>query len=233
MDNSGPVDELREPDAGSGTVDRMISSTPAVPGYATHTLLGFGSHGEVWLGEDLVSGERVALKIGRPPGAGPPGDAAEALAHEVALLSRLADEHVVRLHRVVETADGGHALVLEYAAGGNLGTLVVARGPLDPGEVSTLVVPLAQTLERLHARGLVHGDLSPGNVLLAADGRPLLSDLGVSRVLGTRTGAEHGTPGFTDPALGRGVDPRAGGKERTEAPVTRDPVGRTAREGVG
>ena len=209
---------------------------PAVPGFAARSLLGFGSHGEVWLAEDLVSGETVALKIGKPPGSDPPGSdppgtepaaapddpavpprqsagpsttADDALAREIALLSRIHDSHVVRLHRVVRLAGGGHALVLEHAAGGNLGALVAARGALDPGEVTTVVVPLAQALDRLHARGLAHGDLSPGNVLFAHEGRPLLSDLGVSRLLGTTGSGPHGTPGFVDPAVGRGVDPRA------------------------
>ena len=219
---------------------------PDVPGFTVRSLLGFGSHGEVWLAEDVVSGETVALKIGKPPGSDPPSidqvatadgpgtpprppghpprdsansadsadsaktaDAADALAREVALLSRIHDPHVVRFHRVVRLNGGGHALVLEHAAGGNLGSLVAARGALDPAEVTTVLVPLAQALDHLHARGLAHGDLSPGNVLFAHDGRPMLSDLGVSRLLGTTGPEPQGTPGFVDPALGRGVDPRA------------------------
>ena len=202
---------------------------PDVPGFTVRSLLGFGSHGEVWLAEDVVSGEAVALKIGKPPDADPPDpdraataddpstppghppptDAADALAREIALLSRIQDPHVVRFHRVVRLGGGGHALVLEHAAGGNLGSLVAARSALDPAEVTTVLVPLAQALHRLHARGLAHGDLSPGNVLFAHDGRPLLSDLGVSRLLGTTGPEPHGTPGFVDPAVGRGVDPRA------------------------
>jgi hypothetical protein len=110
---------------------------------------------------------------------------------------------------VVPVVGGGHALVLEYAPGGNLGALVAARGALDPAEVTTILVPLGQALERLHGRGLVHSDLSPGNVLFAHDGRPLLSDLGVSRLLGAAGPGPHGTPGFVDPAVVHGVDPRA------------------------
>ena len=45
---------------------------PDVPGFTVRSLLGFGSHGEVWLAEDVVSGEAVALKIGKPPDADPP-----------------------------------------------------------------------------------------------------------------------------------------------------------------
>src|SRR5436190_155291 len=90
---------------------------PVVPGYAVHSLLGFGSHGEVWLGSDLVSGVTVALKVGRPPGSGPPTDeAVRALRREISLLARIDDPHVVRLHRVVALEEGGQALVLEHAA---------------------------------------------------------------------------------------------------------------------
>ena len=123
-----------------------------------------------------------------------------ALAREVALLRRIDHPHIVRLLRVVGVGGGGLAAVLEYAPGGSLADLVAARGRLEPAEVTTLLIPLGRALAHLHERGLVHGDLSPGNVLFAADGRPLLADLGVARVLGLRSGGEWGTPGFADPA---------------------------------
>jgi hypothetical protein len=62
----------------------------------------------------------------------------------------------------------------------------------------------------VHARGLVHGDVTPANVLFTADGRPLLSDLGVCRLLGERidpAGVVSGTPGFLDPAVLAGGQP--------------------------
>jgi hypothetical protein len=199
---------------------------PHVPGFEVGTLLGFGSHGEVWLAREEATGQRVALKVGRPAGADPPagspgagapggggaggaGEGAAATDRELALLSRLDHPHVVRLRRAVALPDGRRALVLDHAAGGNLAALVAARGPLDPAEVTTILVPLAQALQYLHGRGLTHGDVAPGNILFAADGRPLLSDLGVAQVLGTRGPGPFGTPGFTDPARARGADPRA------------------------
>ena len=193
------------------------ATAPRVPGFVARTLLGFGTHGEVWLADDLSTGGTVALKIGRrapedPAAASgdPPGARPE---QETALLCRIDHPHIVRLQRVVPLPDGGLAMVLDLASGGSLASLVAARGRFDPGEVSTLLVPLADALDHLHRRGVVHGDIAPGNVLFTGDGRPQLGDLGAARVLGTRTGDAWATPGFTDPALTRadadGIDLRA------------------------
>ena len=128
-------------------------------------------------------------------------------AREAALLARVDHPHVIRLRNVVECPDGTRALVLELAAGGSLAALVAARGRLGAGETVTVAVGLARTLADLHALGLVHGDLTPGNVLLAGDGRPLVADLGVAGVLGSAGGERWGTAGFADPADGPADDP--------------------------
>ncbi|HEX2809567.1 MAG TPA: protein kinase, partial [Kineosporiaceae bacterium] len=183
------------------------AGSPHVPGVVMLRLLGVGGHGEVWLAEDLVSGDQVAVKVRRdqaaslpaPRGEGPrgvgPGDdsadsaqqAAARLNREVALLRRIDHPHVVRLRRVVDLPGGARALVMDHAAGGSLADLVAIRGPLEATEAATLSVPLARTLADLHERGLVHGDLTPSNVLFTADGRPMIADLGCAVVLGDAT----------------------------------------------
>lgn len=172
-------------------------SDPTVPGFDVVEMLGFGSGGEVWLARDQSSGEPVALKRLRP-GAGL--EARDRLRREAAVLAGVTHPHVVRLRSVVGAGDD-LVLVLDLAPGGSLARLVAGRGPLSPGEVVTVAVPLAQALADVHTRGLVHGDVTPANVLFAADGRPLLSDLGVSRLLGEGATAEEGTVGFLDPAV--------------------------------
>jgi hypothetical protein len=118
----------------------------------------------------------------------------------VALLRRIDHPHVVRLRRVVDLPGGGRALVLDHAAGGSLSALVGCRGPLDAAEACTVVVPLARTLAELHERGLVHGDLTPSNVLFTTDGRPLITDLGSARIMGESVGEVWGSDGYLDPA---------------------------------
>jgi hypothetical protein len=163
----------------------------------------------VWLAAELASGERVAVKVRREgaAGSGTAGSGTARLAREIALLRRIDHPHVVRLRRVVDLPDGGRALVMDLAAGGSLGDLVAARGPLDPGEACTAIVPVARTLAELHARGLVHGDLSPGNILFTADGRPLVADLGCAVVLGERSTEIWGSDGYTDPERVGVADP--------------------------
>jgi eukaryotic-like serine/threonine-protein kinase len=204
-----------------------------VPGLHLERILGRGGHAEVWEAVDVGSGERVAVKLRRAPapaeGSGPAArgrprgggrddgladdgggvpEAAERLAREIALLRRIDHPHVVRLRRVLDLPDGSRAMVLDHAAGGSLAALVRSRGRLRPGEVSTLLIALARALADLHGRGLVHGDLSPGNVLFTGDGRPLLSDLGLASVLGADPQeATWGTPGFIDPASLPAGDP--------------------------
>ncbi|MDP9428402.1 MAG: protein kinase, partial [Actinomycetota bacterium] len=98
------------------------------------------------------------------------------------------------------------ALVLDLLAGGSLAALLSRRGRLRPGEVVTALAPVAAALAHAHERGVVHGDLSPGNVVFTAEGRPVLTDLGVARVLGEEAAGEV-TPAYVDPTVARGGAP--------------------------
>ncbi|GLY32805.1 serine/threonine-protein kinase [Kineosporia sp. NBRC 101731] len=180
-----------------------FAEPPEVPGFRLSALLGFGAHGEVWRAEDLVLGDEVALKIGRrrDPVEFGSEQSFSGPEYETSLLSRIEHPHIVRMQRVVVLPDDHLALVLDLAAGGSLAALVAARGPLPPEEVVTVLIPMVSALEHLHQSGLTHGDVSPGNILLAADGCPRLGDLGVARMLGERHEDVWGTPGFIDPAV--------------------------------
>jgi serine/threonine protein kinase len=170
-------------------------------GYAVERCLGGGSSGQVWRARVGSSGATVALK--RIPTAGPQ-QRDRALA-EGALLANLDHPNLVRLHAVVPTADAV-VLVLDLADGGSLADLLAARGRLDPGEVITALAPIAAALACVHAAGYVHGDVSPGNVLFTADGVPMLTDLGVARLIGA-AGPVEATPAYVDPAVAAGAVP--------------------------
>jgi hypothetical protein len=95
----------------------------------------------------------------------------------------------------------GLGLLVDYAPGGSLAQLVGSRGKLSIGETVTVLTPISQVLGYLHARGFTHSDVSPGNVLFTSHGKPLLSDVGIARMVGDVAALpNHGTRGFVDPA---------------------------------
>ena len=179
------------------------ATAPVVPGYTLETRLGRGGSGEVWRAVPRRGGAPVAVKV---LVAGDP----ERQAREAALLGSLDHPHLVRLVEVVHQPRRGApprvALVLDLLAGGSLAALIARRGRLRPGEVVTAIAPVAAALAHAHHHGVVHGDLSPGNIVFTADGRPVLTDLGVARVLGETAAAEV-TPAYVDPTVARGGAP--------------------------
>jgi eukaryotic-like serine/threonine-protein kinase len=167
-------------------------------GYDVEELVGFGGSGEVWRARDSSTGEVVALKRLR-------GDVATAIStrqlqREAALLATVRHDHIVALRSVVATNDG-LVLVLDYAEGGSLAAVLGVRGRLSAGEVVTVGAPLAQALSDIHARGLTHGDVTPGNIVFDGSGKPMLADLGVANLIGENACPAGRTPGYADPAL--------------------------------
>jgi hypothetical protein len=180
-----------------------VSEVWSLPGYDVQALLGFGGTGEVWRARELATGEVVALKRLR---AGADPSALAALRREATVLRSLDTPYVVRLRAVLGEGDDP-VLVLDHAGGGSLAALLARRGSLDPGEVVTVAGPLAQALAAAHARGLVHGDLSPSNVLFSSEGMPLLTDLGLARLADDGAQASAGTAEYLDPAVAAGGAP--------------------------
>jgi hypothetical protein len=174
-----------------------------LPGYVVEELLCFGGSGEVWRGRVSAGGDPVALK--RLPIAEPAQ--IQAARAEAALLSTLDHPHLIRLHELVPVADAV-VLVLDLAAGGSLADLLAQRGRLTPGEVITALAPIGAALAYAHNEGVVHGDVTPANVLFTEPGLPLLADLGVARIVGDSEPARS-TPAYIDPAVASGCAPGA------------------------
>ncbi|GAA2722679.1 hypothetical protein [Cellulomonas aerilata] len=143
---------------------------------------GLGSGGPVWtavaLGADGGAGERFVVHALAVPG----GAAGEPVLHRLEALGRLDHPHLARVADVLPVGAAGPdartlAVLVEEVPGTTLAALLAARAALAPGEVVSLTVPLAGALDTLHAAGLVHGDVSPGNVVVRPDGHPVLIDV--------------------------------------------------------
>ncbi|WP_223158585.1 serine/threonine-protein kinase [Yimella sp. cx-51] len=153
-------------------------TAPIVPGHEVLDRLGTGGTGEVWVVR-RPDGVRLAAKLIHRH--------LEVCQDEEDLLRRIDHDHVIRLHDAIDEPGehGRRVLLLDLAEGGSLADAIASRQTLTAGELVTVLTPIARTLHDLHALGLVHADISTGNVLFTDSGKPLLADLGVSRVAGT------------------------------------------------
>ncbi|WP_051549183.1 serine/threonine-protein kinase [Nocardioides sp. URHA0032] len=176
--------------------------------YHVERAIGRGGMGTVWLCRDEVLGREVAVKqVGLMPGESAP-DLARAL-REARSSAALNHPHVVSVYDAVEVDD--HIwLVMEYVPGSTLSELMAREGRLDPERVAYIGAQVADGLAAAHARGTVHRDVKPGNVLI--DGEVAkISDFGIARTAGdaqlTQTGMVMGTPLYFSPQLARGLAP--------------------------
>ncbi|KAF8072824.1 CDKF-1 [Scenedesmus sp. PABB004] len=155
--------------------------------------LGHGAFGEVLLAEELGSGRRVAAKqlwLGADGGGG--GALPQRVARELHALRALAGEpNVVAL---LDVARSGPALflVLELAATDLGAVLAATSGALPPSVVKALLRGLLRGLAAVHARGLVHRDVKPANLLITHAGEVKLADFGLAR--STRADGDGGCP---------------------------------------
>src|SRR4029079_15436703 len=119
------------------------------------------------------------------------------------LLTALDHPHLVRLHALIPTPDAA-VLVLDLADGGSLAAMLARRSRLAVGEAVTALAPIGAALAYAHQCGVLHGDVTPGNVLFTSIGLPMLGDLGVARIVGD-SGGVRCTPESVCPAVARAL----------------------------
>lgn len=185
-----------------------------LPGYRLLRLIGRGGSSEVWqaraVGSDGPDVAVLRLVSGCTDGA------VAARWAEAALLAELDHPNLLPLLAVVDDPPGS-ALVVPLLLGGTVRDLLDRRGALPAGEVVALLGPVAGAVEVLHRHGVVHGDLKPENLLLTAEGVPVVGDLGSARRIGDAASPVSATPAYLDPhavasgpgGLGRVRGPRA------------------------
>ncbi|HEV7633695.1 MAG TPA: protein kinase [Steroidobacteraceae bacterium] len=161
--------------------------------YVLTERIGGGGHGEIWSATDERTGAKVALKFLRPELC----DSAEAwavLSHESLMARRLDHPGILRTEGPVRDSERT-VLPMEYAGGGDLRRL---RG-LSYLRVVPVLIKIAEILAHAHARGVVHRDLKPGNVLFDEAGGVRLADFGASALLGSTANHATGSPFSASP----------------------------------
>jgi eukaryotic-like serine/threonine-protein kinase len=168
--------------------------------------LGSGGAATVFLCEDERLGRKVAVKRMH---AHSPQDITRRLRREARLGASLSHPGLVSVFDT-ETYDEGVFIVMEYVDGETLAE-ALSRGPIDTRRALEILRALASALDHVHARGIVHRDVKPANVLLGRDGSVKLADLGVgiatdnTRI--TQSGQVLGTPAYMSPEQVDGAKP--------------------------
>lgn len=180
--------------------------------YRLEQRVGSGGFAVVYRATHLLLRVTVALKLLRPKALRRYPDLAEALCEEARLAARVTHPNVVRVLDVTHTPELTY-LVIEFVEGGSLAELLRARR-MTPAETVRLGIDVAEGLKAALARGLIHRDIKPGNILLTATGMAKVADLGLARMdhsgaLGPIFDAKGliGTPGYMAPE--QALDPSA------------------------
>lgn len=185
-------------------------------------LVGQGGMGAVYLARQTRPSRNVAVKVLAPSGVNSEEHYEEFLARfrrEADVIARLEHVNIMPVYEYGEQ-DGLAYLVMPYLTGGSLRDVLKQRGRLTLNEAATYIDQAAAALDYAHAQGVIHRDLKPANFLLHADGRLVLADFGIARIMEdsnnagntlTGIGTILGTPEYMAPEMGTGapVDYRA------------------------
>ncbi len=176
--------------------------------------LGSGGSGAVFRAHDPRLQRDVAVKV-LDPALGITSDHEAQFLREARLVSKVEHPHIVPLY-AAEARGGLLYLVMRLLPGRSLRDRIAEEGALPIGEAARLAHEIAEALELAHARGVVHRDIKPDNILIDAGGNAIVTDFGVSLVTGRADdgdtlGATVGTPSYMSPeqALGEMVDGRS------------------------
>ncbi|WP_415923717.1 serine/threonine-protein kinase [Streptomyces scabiei] len=197
--------------------------------------IGRGGMGTVWRAGDEVLGRQVAVKRLHVQPHLSPDDLVtlyERTRREARSAARIAHPNVIVVHDVVDdhadgdadrrpdgvrggfeggTGDGRPCIVMEYVPAPTLADLLTDGRTLPPEEAARIGLGMVAALRAAHAAGVLHRDVKPGNVLLAAEGRVVLTDFGIAMTADastlTKTGEMVGSIHYMAPERIRGQRP--------------------------
>jgi len=178
--------------------------------YRLESVLGAGGMGQVFRAFDVVLDRSVALKTIRPEIVADP-HWLDRFRFEATVAAGLQHPNIVQVYEILEVM-GRPVLVMEYVDGADL-TCALRAGALSEAEAVRIITAVCDALSFAHARGVIHRDIKPGNIMLGRDGVPKIADFGLATQRGRRVstaieeqeqGSLLGSPSYMSPEQARG-----------------------------
>jgi len=196
---------------GGSSAHRFSAGDLLLERYRIVGLLGRGGMGEVYRAEDLKLGQPVALKF-LPEALQGDTERLERFYNEARMAREVSHSAVCRVHDIGEV-DGHHFLSMEYVDGEDLASLVRRIGRLPGDKAIDIARQICAGLGAAHAKGVLHRDLKPQNVMLDGRGNVRITDFGLAGLAETIQGDDvrSGTPAYMSPEqlAGREVTQRS------------------------
>jgi predicted Ser/Thr protein kinase len=185
---------------------RFISGTLLAGRYRIVGLLGKGGMGEVYRATDLTLGQSVALKF-LPAAATDNRFLLERFHGEVRIARQISHPNVCRVYDIGEV-DGMPFISMEYIDGEDLASLLPRIGRLPADKAVETARKICAGLAAAHAKGVIHRDLKPHNVMLNKRGEIVVMDFGLAAIADQLSGAEarNGTPAYMSPEQLKGTE---------------------------
>ncbi|HUN40415.1 MAG TPA: protein kinase [Acetobacteraceae bacterium] len=193
----------------------MAETVETLGKYEIRRTLGKGAMGTVYEGWDPIIARRVAIKTVRIPDGNDDPETEESLARfrrEAQAAGRLTHPNIVGVFDYGETGDIAY-IVMEYVDGPAVKSLLDRQERFGLNETLRIMTDLLTGLQFSHARGVVHRDVKPANIMLTSEGQAKIADFGIARIESssmTQAGTVLGTPAYMSPEqfMGQVVDAR-------------------------
>ena len=199
--HGNPASAVRPPSSAASRPSdgRFLPGSVITGRYRIINLLGKGGMGEVYRADDLTLGQPVALKF-LPHRAGQDEGLLERFRNEVRIARKVSHPNVCRVYDVGDV-EGQAFFTMEYVDGEDLASLLRRIGRLPQDKALDIARQLCAGLAAAHAKGVLHRDMKPANVMLDGRGQVVITDFGLAGVAGQIQGSDvrSGTPAYMAP----------------------------------